>query len=301
MISTKEQNFISIIILTHNSEKIIGYKLNLLNEFISGHFLNYEIIVVDNFSTDKTLEIIQNLGIRLTIIELSRYHSNQQSLKAGIDASVGDFILEIEDINLIYSFDVILELYKKSLSGYDFVFYNSSKTSISSRLYYLIINKYLKQKLSHTLGSSIMVLSSRRGQNKTSETGNIIVNRNISYLLSGLNSFLVINKIKKKKRNFFENVDYFIDTLIHYTNIIPLLSSYISVFFAFVSLVFLTYSVFAFFIQGTVEGWASTNTFLSFSFGGIFLMFSISSKILINLLSYLKNQKQYSYKSIDKI
>ena len=48
---------ISILITTKNEEKNLS---NLINSIISQKFKNYEIIIVDNYSTDKTQNIIKN-------------------------------------------------------------------------------------------------------------------------------------------------------------------------------------------------------------------------------------------------
>ncbi len=298
---SKEENFLSVILLVHNNEKSIVEKINNLNDVLEHNFKNYEIVVVDNFSSDQTLDKLNSMDSKMTIVELSRKHNTQQALISGVDICIGDFIVEIEDISSIENFDMIMDIYRTSLQGYDFVFYSPKKAKYTSKIFYLLINNYFKKRLNAAINSTIMVLSSRRGQNKTSETGNVIANRNISYLLSGLNYKVIYTDLRKtNNRGFLENIDLFVDTLIHYTDLIPKAATFISMFFASISGLFLIYSFIFYFTIGTVEGWASTNTFLAFSFTGIFLMFAFVSKYLLNILSISKKTKQYTFKSVIK-
>jgi glycosyltransferase involved in cell wall biosynthesis len=48
---------VSIIVPAHNEEKLIGKTLSSLYQILKESGLNYEIIAVDNNSTDKTLEL----------------------------------------------------------------------------------------------------------------------------------------------------------------------------------------------------------------------------------------------------
>jgi len=300
--SYKEENFLSAVIVARNYQAGIIERLSELDTWLASNFNNYEIVVVDNFSSDLTLDLLKKSDLKLTIIELSRRHNVQQALRAGVDISIGDFILEIEDIAEVDDFNVIQNLYSNCLEGHDFVFYSPRRTRLLSKLFYLVINRYFKNSFSGDISSAIMVISSRRGQNKTVEAGNLVVNRNIAYILTGLKyqSVFADIRIKKRKRGSLEDIDLFVDTLIHYTDLIPILATIIASLFFLTSFIFLIYSFTAYFIIGTVEGWASTNTFLAFSFSGVFLMLAFISKYLLNVLNISKKRKQYVYRSITK-
>jgi glycosyltransferase involved in cell wall biosynthesis len=55
----------TIIIPTYNEESIIGKNLNNINRLLYGK--NFEIIIVDNGSTDKTIDILKNYKIKILI------------------------------------------------------------------------------------------------------------------------------------------------------------------------------------------------------------------------------------------
>lgn len=297
----KEQNFLSVVIVTQNNEPIILEKLDTLVKVVDRYFKYYELVVVDNFSKDGTLKKILECPHKLTLIELSKRHNSQQALRAGVDMAVGDFLVEIENINQLDDADVLMTLYAECMKGNDFVFYSPTMSNLTSRCFYRTMNQYYQRQLDSSIGSSSLVLSSRRGQNKTAETGTVIVNRNISYLLSGLNYSVVrSNKRYRNERGVFENIDLFVDTLIHYTDLIPRAATIVSLLFACVSLAFMIYGFVMYSTIGTTEGWASTNIFLSVSFAGVFLMLGLISKYLLNVLNVTKQAKPYTFRSVTK-
>jgi len=82
---------ISIILRTKNEERWIKTCLNSLKD---QHNQDFEIIIVDNKSTDSTLEIINKHSIskKATIVKIEEYIPGQ-SLNIGIKASSGDIIV----------------------------------------------------------------------------------------------------------------------------------------------------------------------------------------------------------------
>ncbi|TDF96333.1 glycosyltransferase [Paenibacillus piri] len=296
-----EENFLSVIMVARNCADVIEDKVNRLDCYLKSRFKHYEIIVVENFSRDNTLQLLKNCAAKLTILELARFHNVQQALRAGVDISIGDYILEIDEVRLDYDMDIIFTMYEACLKGNDFVICSPQKVSASSYLFYWIINKYFKGKLNTRIASSVLVLSSRRCQNKIVETGNVIINRNISYLLSGLQFEIIYLNIKyKNNRNLFENVNLMVDTLTYYTDILTRLALFVSFLFFFISLGALLFSLVSYFIKGAVEGWTSLIMFLGFSFSGVFLMFAILTKYLNSILQSTVNTKSYIFKSVMK-
>jgi biofilm PGA synthesis N-glycosyltransferase PgaC len=87
----------SIIIPAHNEEDIIGIILNNLQKLT---YPNYEVIVVDDASTDKTGDIIDNLVMAnqlwLRVIHLTENRGKANALNMGILASKGHFLVTID-------------------------------------------------------------------------------------------------------------------------------------------------------------------------------------------------------------
>lgn len=83
----------SIIIRTYNEQRYLEELLQAIySQYVDD--LNYEIIIVDSGSTDKTLEIADNLACRIVHIKKSEF-SFGRSLNIGCAAAEGDYLVFI--------------------------------------------------------------------------------------------------------------------------------------------------------------------------------------------------------------
>ena len=301
MIRNLEQNYISVVLVVNEENKEIITKIQNINKILKNNFKNSEIVIVDNTSKNSSLESLNTLDFKHTEIKLPIKHRTQQALNAGTAIAIGDYILEIEDISFDIDYNKIMEMYKKSQEGYDFVFLTPKKLRKSSKIFYNILNKYFKNSFNEDISSSVMTLSSRRGQNKVAEVGKRIINRNVAYVLSGLkSSSIIVDMNYKNNRGFSENLMLMFDTLIYYTDAIMLFTQRLAfVFFALFGLGVI-YSLITRIVRETVEGWASLFIVLSLGFFGIFLILSIIIRYLHHILQNSLNSKDYIYRSVNK-
>lgn len=301
MIKNLEQNYISVVLVVNEENKEIITKIQNINKILKSNFKNSEIVIVDNTSKNSSLESLNSLDFKHTEIKLPIKHRTQQALNAGTAIAIGDYILEIEDISFDIDYNKIIEMYKKSQEGYDFVFLTPKKLRKSSKIFYSILNKYFKNSFNEDISSSVMTLSSRRGQNKVVEVGKRVINRNVAYVLSGLKtSSIVVDMSYKNNRGFSENLMLMFDTLIYYTDAIMLFTQRLAfVFFALFGMGVI-YSLVTRIVKKTVEGWASLFIVLSLGFFGIFLILSIIIRYLHHILQNSLNSKDYIYRSVNK-
>lgn len=96
------KNFISIIITTKNEEKNIG---NILESLKTQSTKDFEVIVVDNNSTDRTKEIAINYGV--SFFDKGPERSAQRNF--GVSKSKGNYVL-ILDADMILENNIIEEL-----------------------------------------------------------------------------------------------------------------------------------------------------------------------------------------------
>lgn len=301
MIKNLEQNYISVIIVVNDEKKNIIEKINKINDILKNNFKNSEILIVDNTSKKISFESLKNLKINHTIIKLPIKHGNQSALNAGIAMAIGDYIVEIEDISFDIDYNQIVDLYKKSQEGNDFVFLTPKKSRWSSKIFYKILNRAFRNMFESDINSSVMTLSSRRGQNKIAEVGKRIINRNVAYVLSGLKSSSIFIDIKyRNKRNFSSNLMLMFDTLIYYTDVVMLFSQQLSFIFFILFGLGAVYSIVQKLFFDIVKGWASIFTLTSLGFFGIFFILSIIIRYLHHILRNSLNSKDYIFGSIEK-
>ena len=301
MIKNLEQNYISVIIVVNDEKKDIIEKINKINDILKNSFKNSEILIVDNTSKKINFGILKESKINHTIIKLPIKHSNQSALNAGVAMAIGDYIVEIEDISFDIDYNQIVDLYKKSQEGNDFVFLTPKQSKWSSKIFYKILNRSFKNMFEADISSSVMTLSSRRGQNKIVEVGKRIINRNVAYVLSGLKSSSIFIDIKyRNKRNFSSNLMLMFDTLIYYTDVVMLFSQQLSFIFFILFGLGAVYSIVQKLFFDIVKGWASIFTLTSLGFFGIFFILSIMIRYLHHILRNSLNSKDYIFGSIEK-
>lgn len=301
MIKNLEQNYISVIIVVNDEKKNIIEKINKINDVLKNNFKNSEILIVDNTSKKISFESLKKSGINYTIIKLPIKHGNQSALNAGIAMAIGDYMVEIEDISFDIDYNQIVDLYKKSQEGNDFVFLTPKQSKWSSKMFYKILNRSFKDMFEADISSSVMTLSSRRGQNKIAEVGRRIINRNVAYVLSGLKCASIITDIKyKNKRSFSSNLMLMFDTLIYYTDVVMLFSQQLSFIFFILFGLGAVYSVVQKLFFDIVKGWASIFTLTSLGFFGMFFILSIMIRYLHHILRNSLNSKDYIFGSIEK-
>lgn len=301
MIKNLEQNYVSIVLVVNDDNDQVVKKIKEIKEVLDNNFNNSEIVIVDNTAKITPLESLKSLNFKYTEIKLPIKHRTQQALNAGTAIAIGDYIVEIENISFDIDYSKIIEMYKKSQKGYDFVFLTPKKSRNSSKIFYNILNKYFKNSFNEDINSSVMTLSSRRGQNKVAEVGKRIINRNVAYVVSGLkSSSIVIDMDYKNNRGLSENLILMFDTLIYYTDSIMLFTQRLS--FGFLGLFGLgvIYSLITRITKETIEGWASLFIVLSLGFFGIFFILSIIIRYLHHILQNSLNSKDYIYRSVDK-
>lgn len=88
--------YLSIVIPAYNEENKIGKTLEKTISYFNSRSYAYEIIVVDDKSSDKTLDIIKELSVRHKQIQLLKNKLNYGkgfSVKKGMLASCGQYVL----------------------------------------------------------------------------------------------------------------------------------------------------------------------------------------------------------------
>ncbi len=122
--SNKKHKLVSIVIPAYNEEgnveKVSGYVIQKLETTD----YNFEIIFVDDGSTDRTLELLKILHSkdkRIKYLSFSRNFGHQAALKAGLDFAQGDAIISM-DADLQHPPGLINKMLQFWEKGYDVVY-----------------------------------------------------------------------------------------------------------------------------------------------------------------------------------
>jgi dolichol-phosphate mannosyltransferase len=148
---------ISIIIPAYNEEKNISFLLSELNHLIIANNYEFEIIFVDDGSSDNTLNEIKvkaEIYSCVFFIELSKNFGKDYALMAGITMAKGDAIISM-DADLQHPPELIPQLLALWEDGNDIVYTYRNEANpdskffqrFSSRLFYKVINSFSEIKL----------------------------------------------------------------------------------------------------------------------------------------------------------
>lgn len=106
---------LSIIIPNYNSEKHIN---KCLNSILEQTYKDYEIIIVDDMSTDNSVELIKEYkDERIKLIELDHKAYNGGTRNIGVKEAKGNYILFVDCDDWIYSKESLKEIVKTIASS----------------------------------------------------------------------------------------------------------------------------------------------------------------------------------------
>ncbi|MFM6977070.1 MAG: glycosyltransferase family 2 protein [Sphingobacteriaceae bacterium] len=152
--STKKK--ISIVVPAHNEAGNIKLMSQKLLEVMAKFNYEYEILFVDDGSSDNSLEILQQLNKenpRIHFVELSRNFGHQNALKAGLDLADGDCVVSL-DCDMQHPPELIETFIKKWEEGYEIVYSRRKETKnislfkkYTSLYFYRLINQMSEVRL----------------------------------------------------------------------------------------------------------------------------------------------------------
>jgi len=306
----KEKNFVSLVVCVRNDENYIVDFIKKIDEFLYSNFDSFEIIIVNNCSTDNTILQIKNINkdlhSNIVVINLSWVHDIEQAMLAGSQLAIGDYVYEFDLPILDFPVHFMKDIYDKSMTGCDIVgAIPRNRVSFISKIFYKVLNKF--SYLNLDLKTERFHLISRRALNKAMDLKEKFRYRKALYKYSGyLYSFVEYEadgvSIATNKKTFFQRLSLAVMILFSFSDVGLKISIFFSIFFLLISVLIGAYSLFVYFyFNFVVQGWTTTMLFLSFSFSGIFFVLVILGKYLTMIMEHLQNRPDYFVSSIDRL
>lgn len=307
----KEKNFISTVIYVHNVENHIEDFLRAVASVLENNFEKSEIICVNDFSDDKSVEKIKNTSKEfnktcVSILNMSYFHGVEISMTAGVDLAIGDFVYEFDSTVLDFDSEEIMKVYRKSLEGFDIVSASPNKTNrISSSMFYSLFNRY--SRLHYKMSTERFRILSRRVINRISTMNKTIPYRKPVYAACGLKTanleYNVIANIKETEDSFTRKYRKSLaeDSFIIFTDLGYRLSMMITSIMLFFTVGVGIYSLIFKFLRNPVPGWTSTILFLSVNMFFVFMILTIVLKYLQVLVNLVFRKTRYNFESIEKL
>lgn len=309
----KEKNFMSAVVYVHNAEKRIEDFLKMIIDVLEENFVSSEIICVNDFSTDSSVEIIKKVSdfateTTITIVNMSCFHGVELAMNAGVDLAIGDFVLEFDSTVQDYEKTELMKVYKKALEGYDIVSASANKKQkFSSDLFYKLYDRHADA--ARKIGTESFRVLSRRVINRISSMNKTIPYRKAVYANCGLkatNLKYEAVSLKEEKQTLDKKEKKYrktlaIDTLILFTDVGYRFSVTMTMLMMLISVVVVIYSVVIYIVSEPVAGWTTTILFMSLAFFGLFGILTVIIRYLEVMISLIFKRQQYSFESIEKM
>lgn len=95
---------ISVIVTSYNYER---YILKTLESVKSQTYQNFELIIVDDFSSDKSVEICENFisenqDLKITLLKNDKNHGQLYSMIQGLKIAQGEFVCFVDSDDILY-------------------------------------------------------------------------------------------------------------------------------------------------------------------------------------------------------
>ncbi|MCG2794060.1 MAG: glycosyltransferase [Weeksellaceae bacterium] len=113
--------FYSIIIPTYNSEKTLAAALESV---LQQRFSDFEVLIMDGLSSDRTVEIAQSFGDERIKIFSEKDGGVYEAMNKGIDRAQGEWLYFLGSDDTLYD-DGVLEKFAKEVEDQDLVYGNA--------------------------------------------------------------------------------------------------------------------------------------------------------------------------------
>lgn len=307
----KEKNFASAIIYVHNAENRIEKFLGTIIDTMEKNFEHSEIICVNDCSDDKTVDKIKSCSDSATttsvsVINMSYFHGLELAMDAGMDLSIGDFVFEFDNTTLDFDPEMIMNVYRHSLEGFDIVSASPDrKPRFSSQLFYKVFDRFTD--ISYEMTTESFRVLSRRVINRISSMNKTIPYRKAVYANSGLKTDNIkyapkasaVESVDKKENKYRSGLA--VDTLILFTEMGYSFAKCMTFLMMFMSVFMVVYAIAVFANSQPVAGWTTTILFLAVAFFGLFGILTVIIKYLQLIVNLVFKRKHYNFESIEKL
>ncbi|RKI78217.1 glycosyl transferase family 2 [bacterium 0.1xD8-71] len=308
----KESNFVSAVVYLHRGERHVYEFLQMLGGVLDDNFHKYEIICVNDDAGGEALDGVYQYKEEhdqaiISIIQMGFFHGLEASMNAGIDLSIGDFVFEFDSCYADYDRELVMDVYRKALEGYDIVaaLPPKSQSRLSSRAFYAVYNCFAHGE--GKLATERFQIISRRAVNRTSAYSKTIPFRKAVYASCGLKIYDMeyMSRTEGVIGSRFEDAqkkNTAVDALILFTDLAYKVAVSLSVLMAVLMVVAGVYVIVVYLGENKpVEGWTAIMLVMTAGFFATFLLLTIAIKYLDVLLRLVFKRQKYLIASIEKL
>ena len=304
--STEPQ--LSIVVPVYNEAANLEVLFASLHAVLEEGGYNYEVIFIDDGSTDGTFEVVKQLHERNAAVKgysFSRNFGHQTALFAGLSKSTGEVVISM-DGDMQHPPEFIPALLKKYEEGYDIV--NTKRLDaestglfkkLSSRWYYKMLNALSDVPIEPAAADfRLMNRKSVEALNSLPETHRFT--RGLVGWMGFKQAIIPYQAAPRhagsSKYTFFKMLRFGLDGIVSFS-VKPLrIAFYTGVMVSIAALLYAIYAIVQHILGSTVEGWTSILVSVLFIGGVTLLSLGVIGEYIARIFNEVRRRPMYFFK-----
>lgn len=300
----------SAIIPVFNSEALIAETIDRTVAFFENAQLRYELILINDGSTDRSWEIVwqkAQANPHIVAIDLLRNYGQHTAVFCGLQHSTGDYVITLDD-DLQNPPEEIIHLIHKILEGYDVVFgqfhqkQHASYRRLGSRLIALINRRVFHQPPDLVLTNFRIIRREVVERIRNYQTGYPYIS-GLVLMFSNRRANVMVEhhprRVGKSNYNLFRIAALVTRILFNYSafplHFMTTLGIIISILSFLLGMFYILRTIF---VGVRVPGWTTLVVLLSFFNGINLIISSMLGEYIIRLVNQLSSDRSYHIREI---
>lgn len=298
----------SVVVPVFNSEQTLEELLGFIKSFFDARQLSFEVICIDDCSTDSSWDVLESLTKcypTLTAIRLSVNTGQHHATSCGIKHSKGAFIVTIDDDMQVHPEEIgkLIEVQIQTSSDVVYGIYPQKKHSVwrnwGSKMFGFIFKRYAK---TISKGSSFKLIRAGIAQKVASHNIRYMyIDEIINWYTNRITTVEVTHHPRRQGSSgytFAGLVFLSINYIINYTTLPLRLMTYLGFFFSLISFIIGLYFVYRKVFFGAEIGFTALITAIFFSTGILLFCFGIIGEYIRRLFGVSYNKPAYTIQHI---
>lgn len=302
-----KKQFISVLIPAYNEEECLHELYKRVSDVLSKlEKYDYEILIINDGSKDKTLEILHDLNAKdkhLQYVNLARNYGKEIAMAAGLDYVKGDVVV-ILDADLQIPPEYIPEMLSYYEEGYDDV-YGRRKSrkgetwlkKTTSKLFYKLLQKSTRVDILKDTGD-FRLLSRRAVEALKQYKEQRRYTKGLFALIGFKKKEFIYEPVKryagKSKWNYFSLINLAIEGITSFSTFPLRLSSFLGIIVATIGFIYILFLILKTIIFGEpVRGYPTLLSIIVFLGGIQLLSLGVIGEYLGRIFDEVKNRPLY--------
>ncbi len=309
------KNVLSVVVSVYNEEAVLELFYKEAKKVLDKIPWDYELLFVNDGSTDRSLEILEDLADRdprVKVVGFSRNFGHESAMIAGIDYSKGDGIVCM-DADLQHPLSCIPSIVEKLEAGYEVINMVRTKNesagwfkNLASSAFYKIINMLSDVKFESNASDFFAVSRRVAGVLRKHYREKVRFLRgyvqNVGFKKTTISYEAGVRAAGESKYSIRKLVQFSVNTIVCFSNLPLKLGIYAGGMAAALGVLVMIYTLFT--RGGAPSGYATIVVLICFMFAILFVLVGIIGEYIGILFTELKDRPVYiveAEKNIEKL